>query len=41
MSGLKAGMDEIYSKPLYFETMKEVLIKYDIIWTYDVKFGAK
>ena len=31
MSGLKAGMDEIYSKPLYFETMKEVLQKYNII----------
>ena len=28
--GLKAGMDEIYSKPLYLSTMKEILKKYNI-----------
>ena len=28
--GLKAGMDEIYSKPLYLNTMKAILQKYNI-----------
>ena len=26
--GIKAGMDEVYGKPLYNQTMKEILSKY-------------
>ena len=35
ISGLKAGMDDVYSKPLYVENMKEILQKYQILaWAY-------
>jgi len=29
--GLKAGMDEILSKPLYSNVLKSILLKYNII----------
>lgn len=29
--GIDAGMDQVYSKPLYAEKMKEILINYNIL----------
>lgn len=30
--GFDAGMDQIYSKPLYADKMKQILINYNILW---------
>ena len=34
IAGIKAGMDDIYSKPLYAVKMEEILKKYELNWNY-------